>query len=520
MLNERSDFTERADGPYVVLQPAARLPGTSRTIGALYVTVIEKPTTPPAPEGGDDGGRSMGSLVFVAMTGLLIVLVGSLLVIGLIGLLDDDNGGGGGSSAGDEGGSSTLDIALSEFSIDGDLVASPGDVALAVTNDGSQDHNVVVRETGAQTPLLSAGENATLALGTLEVGTYELYCSVAGHAESGMISPLEITNSPAPTGEAAAGGTHDHTSPDFDADAMDAIMVESMLAFPAETEGKGNEILEPEILPDGTKKFTLVASLVDWEVSPGEFVEAWAYNEMVPGPQIIVDVGDKVQVELTNETPMGTDIHWHGIHTPNDQDGVSPYTQDPIKTGETYTYEFVADEQAIGMYHAHLHSQISVLNGMFGAFRIGERPYPRGQTISGVTIPEDFEPDVELPMVLNDAGTIGLTLNGKSFPGTEPLVLETGDWVAVDYYNEGLTAHPMHQHQFPQLVYAKDGIPLDHPYYADTINVSPGERYSVIFQAGDPGVWVWHCHILTHVERDTGMFGMVTALVVEDPATG
>jgi len=78
----------------------------------------------------------------------------------------------------------------------------------------------------------------------------------------------------------------------------------------------------------------------------------------------------------------------------------------------------------------------------------------------------------------------------------------------------------MHQHQFPQLVYAKDGIPLDHPYYADTINVSPGERYSVIFQAGDPGVWVWHCHILTHVERDTGMFGMVTALVVEDPATG
>ena len=30
-------------------------------------------------------------------------------------------------------------------------------------------------------------------------------------------------------------------------------------------------------------------------------------------------------------------------------------------------------------------------------------------------------------------------------------------------------------------------------------------------------MWVWHCHILTHVERDTGMFGMVTALVVNDP---
>ena len=476
------------------------------------MTGIENPPAPTAAD-GDKGG---GGLVFIAMAGLLIALVATVVVIGLIGLLRDEDNGSAAGADGAAGGSTTLGLTLSEFKIEGDLEAAPGDVSLLVTNNGSQQHNIVVRETGAETPMLNAGDNATLALGTLDVGTYELYCSVAGHAESGMIAPLAITNTPAPTGEAAAGGTHDHNSPDFNADEMDAIMVNSMLEFPAETEGKGNQILEPEILPDGTKLFKLEASIIDWEVAPGQIVEAWAYNGQVPGPQIIVDVGDNVQVELTNNTPMGTDIHWHGIDTPNDQDGVSPFTQDPIKTGEVFTYEFVADKQSIGMYHAHLHSQISVVNGMFGAFRIGERPYPRGMTVSGITIPEDFEPDVELPMVLNDAGTIGLTLNGKSFPGTEPLVLETGQWVAADYYNEGLTAHPMHQHQFNQLVYAKDGIPLDYPYWADTINVAPGERYSVIFQATEPGVWVWHCHILTHVERDTGMFGMVTALVVAD----
>jgi len=86
--------------------------------------------------------------------------------------------------------------------------------------------------------------------------------------------------------------------------------------------------------------------------------------------------------------------------------------------------------------------------------------------------------------------------------------------VAMHYYNEGLQIHPMHLHQFPQLVYAKDGIPLDQPYWADTVNVAPGERYSVLFQAARPGVWVWHCHILNHAEREEGMFGMVTALVV------
>ncbi len=34
--------------------------------------------------------------------------------------------------------------------------------------------------------------------------------------------------------------------------------------------------------------------------------------------------------------------------------------------------------------------------------------------------------------------------------------------------------------------------------------------------AENPGVWAWNCHILTHTETSTGMFGMVTALIVEE----
>ncbi|MFM7063698.1 MAG: multicopper oxidase domain-containing protein, partial [Actinomycetes bacterium] len=52
------------------------------------------------------------------------------------------------------------------------------------------------------------------------------------------------------------------------------------------------------------------------------------------------------------------------------------------------------------------------------------------------------------------------------------------------------------------------------PYQADTVSIAPGERYTVIFQAERPGVWVWHCHILSHAERESGMFGMVTAVQV------
>lgn len=42
----------------------------------------------------------------------------------------------------------------------------------------------------------------------------------------------------------------------------------------------------------------------------------------------------------------------------------------------------------------------------------------------------------------------------------------------------------------------------------------PGERFDVLFRATLPGVWAFHCRILSHAESNHGMFGMVTAVVV------
>ena len=49
--------------------------------------------------------------------------------------------------------------------------------------------------------------------------------------------------------------------------------------------------------------------------------------------------------------------------------------------------------------------------------------------------------------------------------------------------------------------------------------MNPGERWDVIIDCEDPGAWAFHCHILPHAEGHDGMFGMVTALVVQEPAT-
>jgi manganese oxidase len=50
----------------------------------------------------------------------------------------------------------------------------------------------------------------------------------------------------------------------------------------------------------------------------------------------------------------------------------------------------------------------------------------------------------------------------------------------------------------------------------DTLNIAPGQRFETIVEATEPGIWAFHCHILNHAESEHGMFGMVTALIVEE----
>jgi len=264
--------------------------------------------------------------------------------------------------------------------------------------------------------------------------------------------------------------------------------------------------MEPTILEDGTKQFELTASVFDWETAPGVTVKAWGYNKQVPGPNIKVDVGDKVKIVLKNELEESTVIHIHGLKDiPNTMDGVPDVTQAPVKPGESFTYEFTANTPSIAMYHSHHNAQVQVPNGLAGIFKVGDLPIP-----SGINVAQ------EIPMMLNDAGTVGLSLNGKSFPGTKAVVAKTGDYILVHYLNEGLTTHPMHTHGFDQMVIAEDGNVLETPYSQDTIQVAPGSRVSVLIKLDRAGAWAWHCHILTHAEGPKGMFGMVTAIVVAD----
>ena len=53
-----------------------------------------------------------------------------------------------------------------------------------------------------------------------------------------------------------------------------------------------------------------------------------------------------------------------------------------------------------------------------------------------------------------------MTLNGKSFPATQPLVAKVGQKMRIRFMNEGMMIHPMHLHGMHMTIVAKDGWPL------------------------------------------------------------
>jgi len=93
-----------------------------------------------------------------------------------------------------------------------------------------------------------------------------------------------------------------------------------------------------------------------------------AVNHTVPGPPIVVHVGQKVIIHVLNKLLAETvTIHWHGIEqlgTPF-MDGVSFVSQCPILPHQTFTYKFTPHAHGTFFYHSHVASQR--VDGLFGA---------------------------------------------------------------------------------------------------------------------------------------------------------
>ena len=91
----------------------------------------------------------------------------------------------------------------------------------------------------------------------------------------------------------------------------------------------------------------------------GRTVSTWGYDGSVPGPLVRATAGDLLRLTLNNQLPADTTIHWHGIRLRNAADGVPGLTQDPVRPGGTFVYEFTAPDPGTYFFHPHVGVPVS-----------------------------------------------------------------------------------------------------------------------------------------------------------------
>jgi FtsP/CotA-like multicopper oxidase with cupredoxin domain len=157
----------------------------------------------------------------------------------------------------------------------------------------------------------------------------------------------------------------------------------------------------------------LEARETDWEFVPGQKTRAWGYNGQVPGPVIEADVGDVLEVRLTNSLPEPTTIHWHGLRLPAAMDGTEN-VQHPIPPGESFTYRFLLRDAGTFWYHPHSNETVQLERGLYGALVV------RG--------PNEPQLDAERVLVLDD---VALDRRGQIKP--------LGGWIENHDGRQGAT---------------------------------------------------------------------------------
>jgi FtsP/CotA-like multicopper oxidase with cupredoxin domain len=99
------------------------------------------------------------------------------------------------------------------------------------------------------------------------------------------------------------------------------------------------------------------------------------------------------------------------------------------------------------------------------------------------------------------------TLNGVASHGVtmEPMhSLRLGRSYRWQMKNDTAWEHPMHLHGHHFRVLTRNGKPVAHRPWADTVLLQPDEVVEVAFVADNPGNWLFHCHILEHHEGGMG----------------
>lgn len=260
------------------------------------------------------------------------------------------------------------------------------------------------------------------------------------------------------------------------------------------------------------KDIRLEAISTEVEIAPNKIVKAWTYDGKLPGTEIRVKEGERVRITVNNKLPEETTVHWHGQFQrgTNKMDGVPGVTQQAIPVNSEFVYDFRAEPAGSFIYHSHKGLQIE--RGLVGTLIVDPKQEPLQYDRDYTVVLDDWldrtpeETLAELKrggggmmggrrgsgMQMNQSSEVNYPtylINGRSPEIPSEFETKKGERVRLRVVNpSGTTIYRFAVAGHKLKVTHADAMPVK-PFEVNTFEIAPGERYDVLVEADNPGVW-------------------------------
>jgi manganese oxidase len=219
----------------------------------------------------------------------------------------------------------------------------------------------------------------------------------------------------------------------------------------------------------------------------------------VPGPLIEAEVGDTIVVNFQNTLSSPVTIHPHGVQYSVEMDGAYKGRHtDPggfVQQGETFQYAWEATADTVGAWLYHDHGPLDpvpLFKGLFGPLIVRPKGGPKPDKEFFVAF-HSFMP------VATGLNSPFWCINGRAYTGNTPTYrARVGQRVAWHVYGIDDAFHTFHIH----------GHRWQDPNggkIIDNQTLGPGDSISATYVENNPGRWLYHCHVFSHLHQ--GMSG-------------
>jgi FtsP/CotA-like multicopper oxidase with cupredoxin domain len=261
------------------------------------------------------------------------------------------------------------------------------------------------------------------------------------------------------------------------------------------------------------------------ELAPDHIVSTTLYNSQFPGPLLRFKEGQRVVVDVQNDTDTPELVHWHGQMIPSNVDGAAEEGSPFVPAHGMSRIAFVPRPAGFRFYHTHVVAGADLNRGTYtgqaGPVYIEPKENPGAYDREVFLVLKEFEPSLSRGGDMASDALVGapiatlqqmgkaadeeanstskgfevgyelFSINGRTLGQGDPVRVKEGERVLFHVLNASATeirslALPGHVFH----VVALDGNPVPTPADVPILWLGTAERISAVVEMKHPGVWV------------------------------